>query len=254
MPTAGDIYYFASKGGSASKPPVVLIHGAGEDHRFWHVKQRRLPGYRVFAPDLPGHGKSKGLGRQRVAAYAEAIRDWLDDIGIYRAVFVGHSMGGAIAQRLALEHPDQTLGLGLVATGARLRVRPDLLEKLSTPNTFKGALDLIIANYFAAGASSELKDSVREQLAANRPSVLLCDYTASDHFDVMERLGEIKVPVAVISGKEDTFTPVKYAEYFAEHLPNAELTLVPDAGHMVALEQPEAVAGALEAFLQKVPY
>ena len=64
MPTAGKLFYFASKQGAAAKPAVVLIHGAGGDHLHWPYNLRRLNNHRVFAPDLPGHGKSSGLGKQ----------------------------------------------------------------------------------------------------------------------------------------------------------------------------------------------
>ena len=75
MPTAGDIYYFASKQGAATKPAVVLIHGAGGDHLHWPHNIRRLGEYRVFAPDLPGHGKSRGIGAQSIREYAKTIMD-----------------------------------------------------------------------------------------------------------------------------------------------------------------------------------
>jgi len=254
MPTAGDIYYFASRGGSASRPPVVLIHGAGGDYLHWPHNIRRLPGYRVLAPDLPGHGRSEGLGQQSVRAYAQVVIDWLIETGIYRAVFVGHSMGGAIAQTLALEHQENVLGLGLVGTGARLRVNPALLERISSPETFKSAVDLVVEWSYARQTSPRQREQIRKQLASNRPSVLLGDYQACDRFDVMERVKDIRVPTCVICGEDDRMTPPKYSEYLAEHLPNAQLKLIPEAGHMVMLEQAEAVAGVLEDFLSTVSY
>ena len=77
MPTAGDLFYFASKQGAATKPAVVLIHGAGGDHLHWPYNVRRMGDYRVFAPDLPGHGKSEGIGEQTIGGYAKIVASWL---------------------------------------------------------------------------------------------------------------------------------------------------------------------------------
>ena len=144
MPTAGDLYYFSSNQGAKTKPAVVLIHGAGGDHLHWPHNIRRLKDYRIFAPDLPGHGKSGGIGLQSVNEYAKAVCDWLTEIGVGRAVFVGHSMGGAIAQTIALEYKDSVRGVVLVATGARLPVNESLLTKMANPNSVPGAIDLIV--------------------------------------------------------------------------------------------------------------
>ena len=75
MPIAADLYYHAYQEGE--KLPVVLIHGAGGTHLFWPSEIRRLLGFRVFALDLPGHGKSSGRGLQSIAAYATSVLDWM---------------------------------------------------------------------------------------------------------------------------------------------------------------------------------
>src|SRR4030042_2520041 len=106
MPNAAGIYYHAYEGAGGGKhPPVVLIHGAGGHHLYWPSQIRRMPGLRVYALDLPGHGKSEGRGEQSIALYAESILGWLLAVDIHRAIFVGSSMGRAIALHLALAHP-----------------------------------------------------------------------------------------------------------------------------------------------------
>lgn len=110
MPVAPEMYYFAYDGGGGDRPPVVLIHGAGGTHLHWPSEVRRLPGYRTFAIDLPGHGKSGSCGMQSVASYSRALLDWVKAADMYRPVFVGHSLGSAIVQQLALFFPGQVLG------------------------------------------------------------------------------------------------------------------------------------------------
>jgi pimeloyl-ACP methyl ester carboxylesterase len=79
--------------------------------------------------------------------------------------------------------------------------------------------------------------------------VLLGDFRACDAFDVRERLGDISVPTLVIGGTEDRLTPPKFSEYLREHIPNTQLLLVEEAGHMVMLEQPAVVTEAIADFL-----
>src|SRR5512136_2375769 len=97
MPVASELYYAAFEGGKNLIPPVVLIHGTGGNHLSWPPEVRRLSGYRIYALDLGGHGKSEGRGHQSIGAYASQVIDWLTAMGLHRAVFVGHSMGAAVA-------------------------------------------------------------------------------------------------------------------------------------------------------------
>lgn len=254
MPVAGDIYYYASKGGTTAKPPVVFIHGAGGNYTHWPYYLRRMPGYRIFAVDLPGHGKSGGVGEQSIFVYAKIVFDWMQAIGIHQAVVVGQSMGGAIALALALEYGEHVLGLGLVGTGARLRVMPDFLDQLSKESTYGRGVNKLVELYFADSTGDVLRNKVSRQLRRTRPSVVHGDFVACDRFDVMDRLNEIKAPTSVICGSEDALTPPKYARHLAESIPNGNLTMIPKAGHMVALEQPEMVARTLETFLGNVAY
>ena len=89
MPILVDFYYHLYDGGDALSPPVVLIHGIGGTHLDWPPALRRLPGYHVYALDLPGHGKSRNHAHQSVQGYAENLLGWLDAVGLYRAVFIG---------------------------------------------------------------------------------------------------------------------------------------------------------------------
>ncbi len=252
MPTAGDMYYFASKQGVASKPAVVLIHGAGGDHLHWPYNIRRLGEYRVFAPDLPGHGKSRGIGEQSIREYAKTIMDWLMEVGIHRAVFVGHSMGGAISQTLALEYSEHVLGIVLVSTGAQLAVNTNLLEKLSVPATLPKALELVVKWSFSKEVDKKMIQRVKKKMLETRPTVIYGDFLACNEFDLIERVKDIAVPTCVIYGTEDKMTPKPLSEYLDMQIPNSSLTSIPGAGHMVMLERSEEVAKAIRLFLDGV--
>jgi len=252
MPTAGEIYYFASKNGD-NRPALVLIHGAAGMHLQWPYTLRRLNDYRVYAPDLPGHGKSEGLGRQSIEKYAEAIAAWMDHVGIKKAVIAGHSMGGAIAQTMATEYAEKVSALILISTGAKLAVNPSLLEKLSIPSSTPAAIDLILKWSWSSGTNGKLIERDREQKLSLRSAVIYGDYLACSKFDVTDKLGKIKVPTLVIVGDNDKMTSIDLNKQLENGIKNAKLTIIPNGGHMVMLEKPNAVADAAFNFLQSLP-
>jgi len=245
-----DVIAYAVHADPGARHALILIHGAGESRLVWPGALRRLPGAVVYALDLPGHGRSRGRGRSSIAEYAAVVVNWMAAIGLPRAVWVGHSMGGAIAQWAALHHPERVTGLVLVATGARLRVSPQILEGLRAD--FPRTVDLIVEWSWGISPPAHLVEKSRRMLSAADPEVVEGDYRACDAFDVMGRLGEIRAPTLVIGGTADRMTPIKYAEYLAAHIPGAQLVRIEGAGHMVMLEQPEAVAEAVRAFLHRL--
>jgi pimeloyl-ACP methyl ester carboxylesterase len=254
MPIAADIYYHEyEKGDEGQRPPVVLLHGAGGTHLYWPFEIRRLAGYHVFALDLPGHGKSVGRGQQTIAAYAASMIDWLEAIHLHRAVFIGHSMGGAVALSLALDYPDQVIGLGIIGGAPRLRVAADILENSASSTTFHNAVEMIVERSFSPQASPRLVELAGERMLETRPSVLHGDMLACDLFDETERVGDIQQPALVLCGMEDRMTPIRQSQFLATTLGNALLITLPEAGHMVMLEKPIQVAAYIHTFLDEIP-
>src|SRR4030043_1615889 len=159
MPTSGNLYYSYYRDSKADTPPLVLIHGAGGMHLYWPPEIRRLCGYCVYAIDLPGHGKSDVCdGQQTIGDYARYLVQWLESNQLRREVFVGHSMGSAIALALAIHHPEYVLGLGLLGAGARLRVNPELLNYAADMTTFYKAAPQLVACSFSSTTPPRLVD------------------------------------------------------------------------------------------------
>lgn len=254
MPVAANIYFHSSKLGSSDRLPVVFIHGAGGTHLNWPSEIRRLPDLRIFSIDLPGHGKSGTRGLQSIEAYAESILAWMEAIGLHRAVFMGHSMGGAIALTLARKHREHVLGLGLISTGARLQVDPLILENTASDQTFPTAISLIISKTFSEYAAARLIELATKRMFEIRPSVLQGDFIACNSFDLLEFLPLIKSPTLVICGQNDALTPLRYSQYLKDRIPGAQLQVIPAAGHMVMLEEPQKVAEAIRTFLSTIPF
>jgi pimeloyl-ACP methyl ester carboxylesterase len=254
MPLAAGLYYFVHEAENLSRPPVILIHGAGGTHLNWPPQVRRLAGQRIFALDLPGHGKSAGIGRQSILEYARDVVEFMQALKLRSAVMVGHSMGSAIALTLALHFPKRVLGLGLLGAGAKLRVAPAILETLATPNTFAAGVQMVIDAAYAAQSDSRLKELGAQRMAETRPPVLYGDFLACDEFNVMDSLARIHVPTLILVGAEDRLTPPRYAELLHSQIAGSTLKVVPNAGHMVMLEQPHAVATALAEFLGDISF
>jgi pimeloyl-ACP methyl ester carboxylesterase len=254
MPLDADIYYRYSNGESGEELPVILVHGAGGTHLHWPSQIRRLPGYKVYSIDLAGHGKSEGRGHQNIDAYRKSICRWMDKIHIYSGVFVGHSMGGAIALSMALKEPERVIALGLVGTGARLRVAQSILEHTASQTTFPLAVNEIMRRSFSRNTHPRLIETASQNMEKIRPSVLHGDFIACDTFDVMDDIHKIRQPTAVLCGQDDQLTPVRYSGYLADKIPKADLHIIPNAGHMVMLEQPQVVSDILSNFLNRLTY
>jgi len=231
--------------------PIVFIHGAGGSHQVWLEQLRALGRQRrAVAVDLPGHGRSEGDGADRIETYRDGITEFLKTSGLERTVMVGHSMGGAVAQRIALDQPELLAALVLVGTGARLRVQPQIFADLQ--DDVQRAVERIAKWARAPGAPAEQLTQDAEAMLRTPISVIEGDFRACDAFDLMEEVKAITLPTLVICGTDDLMTPPKYAEYLHRQIGGSRLALIPAAGHMVMLEQPDETSRAIEVFLEHV--
>ncbi|MDA1000442.1 MAG: alpha/beta fold hydrolase, partial [bacterium] len=152
-----------------------------------------------------------------------------------------------VALSCALSSPGQWGGLALIGTGARLRIAPELLDRVRTH--FEETVELAIQWAFSPNAPAALIEQGKKDLLAFPPDVLHGDYNACNRFDVMERLHEIDMPTLVVCGDEDRLTPPKYARYLAEKIQGARLEIISGAGHMSMLERPAALGRSMAEFL-----
>jgi pimeloyl-ACP methyl ester carboxylesterase len=182
------------------------------------------------------------------------VRDWLTMLGIHSAVFVGHSMGSAIAISLALDYPERVNGLVLVGAGARLKVSTQLMEAAENSATYFNAVKLAVDWSFSAGAPQKLKEIAASRMVETRQSVLYGDFRACNEFDETARVNQIRKPTLILCGAEDKMTPPRYSQFLAEQIPGAELEVISEAGHMVQLEQPRRVSEAIQGFIAGIHY
>jgi pimeloyl-ACP methyl ester carboxylesterase len=254
MPTAAGLHYVYIEGGDNSKPPVLLIHGAGGDHLSWPPELRRLPHYRIYAVDLPGHGKTIGPGFQSIEDHARTVVKFFDEVGLSRVVIVGVSMGGAIALSLAVNYPERIAGITLISTGARLPVPSSILENAASPSTYPLAVKSLMDMYSSPQTPDALKDTIQKRLLVVRQTLLLSDLLACDRFDILKRLEEIRIPALIICGRQDKITPVHFSEILSSRIPGAALQTVEDTGHLLVFEHPGHIAKLVAVFLATIPY
>ena len=205
MPSAAGIYYFAHEEQNLKRPPVILIHGAGGMHLNWPPQVRRLNGQPLFAVDLPGHGKSEGVGRQQIGEYAADILRFMDALKLSAAVLVGHSLGAAIALTLAIQEPGRVLGLALLGASYRLHVSPKILEAASRPSSYHAAVHMVTEAGYSPRADARLKELAEQRMAQTRQPVFYGDFLACDSFNVKDDLGRISAPTLVLGAIQDVF-------------------------------------------------
>jgi len=221
------------------KEVIVFIHGAGGNQVIWSYQKDFFE--KQFNPiiiELPGHGESGGEGEEEIGRYAEHVHALMKAMGLLKVSLIGHSMGGAIVQTLALTHPEVIKKLVLVGTGARLRVFPMILSGVK--HNFEETVRTINQFAYSRKAASDLIEKGISNMMRCRPEVLYSDFLACDRFDVMNKVEKIDLLTLILCGEEDELTPVKYSQFLQSRIRGSKIEVLPNAGHMVMMESPHA--------------
>jgi 3-oxoadipate enol-lactonase len=263
MPTLdldGRRLHYLDEGGG--EPVLLLVHGFPLSARMWEPQIVAFSDrYRIVAPDLSGFGDSEvppERSAYSIDAYADQVAGLAGGLGLDRVVLIGLSMGGYIALAVARRHPQILAGLVLADTRAEAD-SPEVKTRRSDQQVFLGArkdvaplvdglLDTLLSQRPAAG-----------QEVAERAGALMHAADANGWIGALEAMKQrpdatsglagIAVPTLVVVGEDDSITPPAAAEALAEGIPGARLILVPAAGHLANLENPEAFNQALGDFL-----
>ncbi|MFL5802317.1 MAG: alpha/beta fold hydrolase [Roseiflexaceae bacterium] len=262
-------YYDA---GAGAGPPLVLLHGLGDEADTWrHVLPRLAARRRVIAPDLPGFGRSDKPRRAYTTAFfARTIAALLAELGIARAELVGSSMGALVAQRLALARPALVERLALIGGGMALtpeRVPPPVwlfllpgmgeLSYTALRRSQDEAYATLRPYYHDLDALPEQdRTFLRERVwarvwsAGQRRAFLsalrwLAIDQATRAATFRERLAQLRIPTLLIWGEHDVIAPRARAEALLELLPDARLRIIAGSGHLPQQERPDELLEAL---------
>jgi pimeloyl-ACP methyl ester carboxylesterase len=230
------------------KGSLLFLHGAGGSQYTWSFQKGFFEKY--FNPillELPGHGESTGDGEEEIGQYTDHVISFLQAMRLWKVSLVGHSMGGAIVQTLALSRPEMVRKIVLVGTGARLRVFPAILKGIRSD--FEETVRKITRFAFSRNAPPLLLERSVSDLMQCRPETLYGDFLACDRFDLMADVEKIDIPTLVLCGDGDELTPVKFSEFLHHRIKGSEMKVLPRAGHMVMMEAPQAFNEKVSAFL-----
>ena len=239
--------------------PILLVHGFPLDHTIWSEQINDLRNIcRVVAPDLRGHGKSPAPeGAYSVDLMAKDLIALLDRIGVYKAIWVGHSMGGYItmaAQRLA---PERFAGLGLVCTNHKADSEEARAKRYETAEKVgeEGSKAAVNTKMFLEGTPETTPYvEATKQIMLNTPAAGIIGslQAIATRPDSTDSLKQVRVPVVVIAGEGDQLFKPEIPQQMAQLIPGAELVMVPKAGHMAMMEQIEIVTNALHELIRRV--
>ena len=262
--TLGDVRLRWLEQGSG--PPVVLVHGIPTSPALWRHVVPRLTGVRALALEMLGYGESipGGVGRDlSLSAQAQHLVDWLEHLGVQRAVLVGHDLGGGVVHIAAVRRPDLVAGL-LITNGVgydswpipavkAMRAGAPVLSRLPAPALLPALTTLLLRGHDDLGRAREALPvhyapySRHGGGAAMARQVQALD--VRDTLDVQAALPTLDVPARIVWGAADQFQKVEYGERFARDL-RAPLRRIEGGKHFVPEDHPDVLAEELLALVR----
>ena len=227
-------------------PALICVHGSADNHHVYDRLLDAMPDRERYAINLPGRAGTEGAALENVAEMEAFLSRFIEAEVQGQYLLVGHSLGGGVAIEHALASRSERLkGIVLLATGARLRVHPMILQLFeqvmvsgaSIPPLPPGLYEQDTDPLLIAEASKHRKLTPIETGGA--------DWKAADSFDRMQDLARIQVPALIVAGTNDALTPPKYAEYLASQIPHNELCILEGAGHMLVTERVAELADCI---------
>lgn len=263
MPTATvngiDLYYeevTAAPHWLPAKPPVLFIHGLSTDHTIWEKQVAAFMKERpVVTVDVRGHGRSARPAGDvyEIADHTGDMLGLLRQLGYPRTHVVGVSMGGMIAQQMALRSPELIASISLVCTsceppkeGATLEWRLGVFDKA---DTLEGYYRPVLDRGLGKSMPAALRDYMYQLAIHNSRDVQRTGMIATFSYNARDEIGRISVPTLVVGGAEDGSIPPHLSEQLAAIIPKARLEILPACGHGPYFEAPEALNKALANFI-----
>ena len=250
--------YTGSRAFTAGAPTVVFVHGAASDHGVFALQSRYFAwhGANAVAVDLPGHGRSAGDPLPSVEALADWLHGLVDALGVRDASLVGHSLGALGALECAARHPERVRRLALLGPSVPMPVSEDLLAAAERNDHV--AYELINAWSFAPASQLGgnqvpgmwMLGNAMRLMERCHAGVLAIDLAACDRYaNGLEAAAGVRCPTLVIMGARDLMAPPRNAQALIAALRDVRTVMLPETGHSMMAERPDAVLDALRAFL-----
>ncbi len=259
-PPPADVPCFIEAG--AGPDTALFLHGIGGDSGSFADNLPALPkGWRGLAWDAPGYGASAPLAEMTFETLAAAAVRLLDAQNVRRAVIVGHSMGGMIAQEIAARYPERVLGLVLFATSAsfggrdalfRMKFLADRLAPLDRGLTPGDIARPLVPSLFGPEPPPGALERAVAGMAALSSATYRQALNCIVHFDRKDDLTRIACPVLALAAEHDRLAPPRTMERMAQAIPDARYRCLAGAGHLANLEDPAAFDAEIGAFLEEI--
>ncbi len=241
---------------------LIFLHGIGGNRGSFEASLAHFaPRWRAVAWDMPGYGGSPLGDEMTWAGLADALVRLMDHLGVERSGIVGHSMGGMVAQELAIRRPERVSALVLSATSARfgsadgsfqenfLAARLAPLERGLTPaDIAPQTMPAMFADSSEEAAILRAVEAMATIPAATYRAALQCLVS----FDRRDDLGRITAPTLLLSGAKDEVAPAKGMARMAQRIPNSRHHSIPGVGHLANLERPDLFNRSIAEFLAEV--
>ncbi|MBP6770166.1 MAG: 3-oxoadipate enol-lactonase [Reyranella sp.] len=245
--------------GSDDAPVVALVNSLGTDARIWDATIEFLStGYRVLSYDKRGHGLSDAPPHDyTLSDHVDDLVRLLEHVGISRLALAGVSVGGMIAQGFALRYRDRLAALVLCDTAPRIGTASSWNDRIAAvrENGLAAIADGIMERWFSARYRREHGDDVagwRNLFLRGDPAGYCSTCATVRDTDLTGEAAEISTPTLVVVGSEDGSTPVETVRSAAATIPGARFEIIPGAGHIPSIEQPEALAALMTSFFKEV--
>ncbi len=243
---------------SNERVPVLFLHAYPLNSSMWDAQLEavRSVGWTALAPNFPGFGDAPPRNENTLEAFAECALEALSAAGFERAVIVGLSMGGYVALRILEHHPDRIAALILCDTKAGADTPEAAHRRLEAADRAEREgtgwiADAMLPNLVAPNADQQVRDRVRTLIAqATAPGVANAGRAMAARPDSRPLLSHVRVPTLVLVGFDDALTPLAESVAMANAIPDAQLQVIPNAGHLSNLERPNAFNRALMGFLR----
>ncbi len=230
---------------------VVCIHHTGGNCRNFDGLLERLESrHAAVAFDLPGHDRTSSLeSLGSIEAMADFAAELIATLGVGRpVVLLGHGMGGSVALQCALAHPTLVRALLLCGSGAEYACGDDLIDRARLVSEGKARREFEMAA-FKKGVAAEIMRAGYMDTLKTDPSVIYSNLMAQRDWRGGERLGEVDIPTLVCVGDEELASQTEQVDALVASVSGARKVVVPEAGHMLPYEQPEALANVIAEFL-----
>ena len=246
--------------GAPELPALVFLHGIGGAARAWRGQLDYFQDrYRAIAWDMPGYGSSAPLPSVSIPALADALKDFLRQVGAVKPTLVGHSIGGMIVQQLLTHDPIIAESVVLAQTSPAFGKaggdwQKEFIEARLGPldrgETMASLAPRIVADLVGDNPDSAGVELARECMASVPEASYRASMLSMLDFDLRKSLSQICVPALVISGTKDKNAPAPMVKKMASFIPNATYVELEGVGHLVALEQPKEFNTVLDDFLR----